>query len=87
MLISGTYDDLFEQAKDTAAFLLRRGHREIDNMFGEGYAKHHPELLAAYMLTASSEFRTATTQNLIQDEMFKLIEANSRNPSCKRTNS
>jgi len=33
---------------------MRHGIEDIDTMFGVGYAKAHPELLAAYMRTAAA---------------------------------
>jgi hypothetical protein len=33
--------------------------RDIDREFGEGYAKAHPELLAAVLEVAATDYRTA----------------------------
>lgn len=58
--IDASFTTLFEQAKDTATSYLRAACREIDDELGEGYAKKHPELIAAFMHTAITDFNTTT---------------------------
>lgn len=43
---------LMEQAGDTASSWMYKAVREIDERFGEGFAKKHPELIAGFMQTA-----------------------------------
>lgn len=45
-------ETLESQASRTAASWLQDAIREIDKVFGSGYAKEHPELVAAFMKTA-----------------------------------
>lgn len=47
---------LMEQAGMTAENYMIDGMRSIDKFMGSGYAKAHPELLAAYMQTAALDF-------------------------------
>ncbi|KMJ45067.1 hypothetical protein AB204_11115 [Xenorhabdus khoisanae] len=43
------------QAANSAAYWMERAVKEIDTLFGEGYAKQHPELIAAFMKTAARD--------------------------------
>jgi hypothetical protein len=43
---------LMRQALMTAHDYMMHAKRDIDEMFGDGYAAAHPELAAAYMKTA-----------------------------------
>ena len=50
---------------------LKKGVQAIDSMFGEGYAKAHPELLAAFL--------NASSQNHIAEALmidYKRIDIN-----------
>lgn len=46
-------DILVSQASKTASSWFQDAIREIDSVFGKGYAKEHPELVSAFMKTAS----------------------------------
>jgi hypothetical protein len=59
MTISIGYDALLRQAGMTAHDYMLAGITSIDDLFGKGYAKAHPELLAAYMQTAAIDFHSA----------------------------
>jgi hypothetical protein len=50
-------------AQETARKHMSAGINDIDKQFGKGYAKEHPELLAAYMQTAILDWNT-TGQNV-----------------------
>lgn len=67
MAIRASNDTLLEQAPMTADEYLRAGVRTIDKQFGDGYAKEHPELLAAYMKTCATDFGTAVLVVAIQE--------------------
>lgn len=67
MAIKASNDTLLEQAPMTADEYLRAGVRTIDKQFGEGYAKLHPELLAAYMKTCAMDFGTSMLVVAIQE--------------------
>ncbi|HIB5224350.1 TPA: hypothetical protein ACWW8Y_004952 [Escherichia coli] len=45
-------DTLAEQAAKTASGWMSDAVIAIDELFGKGYAKQHPELVAAFMQTA-----------------------------------
>ncbi len=52
-------ETLMRQAGYTAAEYMDAGIKQIDGTFGKGYAKKHPELLGAFMLTASQDYQAA----------------------------
>jgi hypothetical protein len=67
MAIQASNDTLMQQAPMTADEYLRAGVRTIDKQFGDGYAKQHPELLAAYMKTCAMDFGTSMLVVAIQE--------------------
>lgn len=54
-----TANDLMVEAPDTVNFYLRRAIEHIEDSFGEGYAKEHPELLAGFLQACATELHTA----------------------------
>jgi hypothetical protein len=58
---------LMRQAKMTAAEYMHAAQVDIDEKFGDGFARKHPELIAAYMTTAAQDFGAATIARSIQD--------------------
>ena len=50
---------LMRQAHQTACRYMIEATDAIDASFGEGYAKEHPDLIAAFMKTAAADFHTA----------------------------
>jgi hypothetical protein len=58
---------LLEQASITAGFYMVNAVHYIDKRFGDGYAAKHPELVGAFMRTASTDFATAMFLKTIQD--------------------
>ena len=58
--ISAYSTPLMKQATMTANSYLLDAVNYIDRMLGDGYAKAHPELLAAFMQTAAVDFAGAT---------------------------
>ena len=50
---------LLEQASMKTKQYFLCAVRDIDREFGEGYAKAHPELLAAVLEVAAADYRTA----------------------------
>jgi|SRR5471032_708528 len=75
MAISASYDTLFQQAKDVAESYFRAAVRNIDAQFGEGYAKAHPELIAALIKAASADMNTATLAVAIQEATEGISDA------------
>ncbi len=58
--ITASFDTLLSQASDTATAHLSRAQREIDEVFGEGYAAKNSNLVAAFMQVASADMTAAT---------------------------
>ena len=54
-----TPDQLMRQAGTTALEYMIYAIDAIDECFGEGYAKKHPELVGAFMRTCAADFHTA----------------------------
>lgn len=65
--ITASAETLLRQASMTAADYLRAAVRELDSVFGEGYAQQHPELVAAFMRTAAQDYHTAVSASVQQD--------------------
>jgi hypothetical protein len=57
---------LFRQAPMTAHDYMVHGVHDIDEIFGKGFAKQHPELLAAYMQTASIDYGASLIASKIE---------------------
>jgi hypothetical protein len=55
-MIEADYDTLLRQATMTAHDYMLHAVADIDKLLGKGYAKDHPELIAAYMQTAARDF-------------------------------
>lgn len=60
-----TADTLMRQAPQTAALYLRDAVESIDGMFGEGYAKANPPLVAAFLAACSADFSACMVSNAI----------------------
>lgn len=45
---------------ETADYMMHQASDSIDEQFGDGYAKKHPRLVAAYMQTAISIYLQTT---------------------------
>lgn len=59
--ITASWETLMNQASHTAENYMRDAITTIDQMFGAGYAKGHPELVAAYMNAAAQDFHATAT--------------------------
>jgi hypothetical protein len=66
-LVSADADTLVRQASMTAAEYLDNGIRYIDDAFGDGYAKQHPELVAAFIRASAQDFHTAIMAQAIEN--------------------
>nr|WP_279090043.1 hypothetical protein [Comamonas thiooxydans] len=58
--ITADFKTIYEQAADTAESYMLKAVRIINENFGDGYAQAHPELIAAFMTSATSECHTIT---------------------------
>jgi hypothetical protein len=63
--VTAGFQTLFDQSKDSAESYLRRAKGDIDEMFGDGYAAKHPELVAAYMQTACRDFTASSMMKVL----------------------
>ena len=62
-----TAEAAMRQASMTADTYLADAITDIDKHLGEGYARQHPELIAAYMRTAAQDFHTTSSKAAAQD--------------------
>lgn len=73
--VTASFDTLFSQAKDTADEYLRTAISAIDDRLGNGYAKDHPELIAAFMKTASADFAASSQAKVNGAALQRIAEA------------
>jgi hypothetical protein len=73
--ITASFDTLLEQAPTTAAVYLRAAKREIDSVFGEGYAAKNPALVAAFIQAAASDMNTATNSKVMGAALLQVSSA------------
>jgi hypothetical protein len=73
--ITDDNNELAKQAPQATYEYLRCGIRDIDDLLDEGYAKDHPELLAAYMKTAAMDLFTAVISREINKGLNGIAEA------------
>lgn len=66
--------DLMRQARDTAETYFNQAVRIIDERFGEGYTKEHPELIAGFMNTAARDFHTAIMNQKLGSLICEILE-------------
>ena len=59
-------DTLMQQAMITANRTMQRAVHDIDETFGDGYAQQHPELIGAYMKTATIDLGAALIARAIE---------------------
>jgi hypothetical protein len=53
-------ETLMRQASDTANHYFIIAIKNIDDYFGDGFAKDHPDLIAAHMNAAALDFHAAS---------------------------
>ena len=61
--VKASAEKLMEQAIYTADEYMHSAVNLIDKMFGNGYAKEHPELISAFMQTAAKDYQA---QNILK---------------------
>lgn len=59
---------MVKQAPMTVDTYLREAVERIDGVFGDGYAKSHPELVAAFIAACVEDFSTAATVKLAEED-------------------
>ena len=72
--MSADADTLMRQAPMTVDLYLRKAVESIDEVFGAGYAKAHPEVVAAFMQACSWDFATTMGSNSV-DRLADAINA------------
>ena len=73
--ITANAQTLMTQASMTAHTYFHAAIKTIDDQFGDGYAQEHPELLAALLQTAGTDFNTAIAVQAFQDGIESITEA------------
>lgn len=63
----GSPDYAIRQAASTAEQYLLDAISSIDKHLGDGYAKRHPELIAAFMRSAAQDFHSTLLKAAAQD--------------------
>ncbi len=74
LLIEASFDALLDQAADTPAVYLLKAVENIDATFSPGYAAKHPELVAAYIQAAASDFNASTFCKIIEQAAVHIAE-------------
>ncbi|KAE9648084.1 hypothetical protein EJA70_02870 [Pseudomonas sp. PB103] len=75
MAITASYDTLVEQAPDTAGRYLRAAIRQIDAELGDGYAAKNPQLIAAFIKAAATDFTSSCSIIAAQEVAESLTSA------------
>lgn len=65
-------------ASETAKHYLYRAVDEIDKKFQKGYAEKHPELVAAFIRAAATDFATAMSLKAAEDLVTSIDRLNER---------
>ena len=73
--VEASFDTLMLQAPDTVAGYLRSAVNEIDSVFSKGYAEKHPELVAAFIGAAASDFNASATAKVVGAALRRVAEA------------
>jgi hypothetical protein len=67
MQIQSSFDDiLFKDVPLACRVILSDAKTNIDNLFGDGYAKDHPKLVAAYMRVAGTHLNTSSALKVFE---------------------
>lgn len=72
--MSADADTLMRQAPMTVDLYLRKAVESIDEVFGAGYAKANPAVVAAFMQACSWDFATTMGSNSV-DRLADAINA------------
>lgn len=79
--ITADWQTLMGQAHSTAYTYLTEAKKDIDRVFGTGYAMKNPHLVAAYMATAAQDFQSSSigvAAQKIRDALWDLGESRTR---------
>ncbi len=73
--IEADYLTLMRQAPETVHEYFHKAIKSIDDVFGNGYAKAHPELVAAFFQASCSEFGNSVLCQTLQDHIGEITMA------------
>lgn len=73
--IEANVPTLHRQTGMTAADYLRSALKEIDTELGEGMARKHPDLVAAFMRCCAVDFQTAIIAQTMQEGLAQIGRA------------
>jgi hypothetical protein len=72
--VSANWTTLLNQAAYAPHLYMTQAKENIDKLFGEGYAKQNPQLVAAYIQVAATDFQTAAIAIASQNIQYGLKE-------------
>jgi hypothetical protein len=72
--VPASLETLMRQASMTVHDYMVAAVHDIEEVFGKGYAKAHPELVGAFIQTAAMDFNTAVTIKAIEEPLATLAE-------------
>lgn len=67
MAVTADYETLMRQAPMTVSVYLRGAVHNIDQLFGDGYAAKHPDLVSAFISACSADFHSGMLALIVQD--------------------
>ncbi|NQY21457.1 MAG: hypothetical protein HRT40_09135 [Campylobacteraceae bacterium] len=65
--ITASMETLVEQAPWTTKMYFKEAIKDIDELFGEGYAKANPELVGQYIRSCSNDVMTGCITSALQE--------------------
>ena len=71
--ITASFNDLMRDASSAAYSYLVEANNMIDDLYGKGYAKNHPELVGAFIQAAAIDLAAVTIAVKLQ-EISKQLE-------------
>lgn len=78
--ITADDDTLLRQACMTAHTYFHAAIKTIDDEYGGGYAKGHPELIAGFMQAAAHDFHAGITARALQEIADAVGSRNAASP-------
>lgn len=67
-----SFEELMKEAPGTVTYFLKSAIEEIDSVFEDGYAKEHPELLAAFIDGSVKDFTTGALIKILEEKLGDL---------------
>jgi hypothetical protein len=67
--VTADFTTLMRQAPMTAHDWMARAITDIDELFGKGYAKAHPELVGHYLMTCAIDFGSGVLAKCVTDAL------------------